>query len=91
MTRFNFFGAVAILSALSASPATAQHMIDEPGLFAFFHPNGDLGIASTRSPMNAQAMAPVSGNNGLARMKMEIRPRSIRAKRAQSIEVGADR
>jgi hypothetical protein len=84
MTRFNFFGAAAILSALSASPASAQHMIDEPGLFAFFHPNGDLGIASTRSPVDAQAMVPVSGNNSLARMRMQIRPHSLRDKRARS-------
>jgi hypothetical protein len=84
MTRFKFFGAAAILSALSASPASAQHMIDEPGLFAFFHPNGDLGIASTRSPVDAQAMVPVSGNNSLARMRMQIRPHSLRDKRARS-------
>jgi hypothetical protein len=83
MTRFNFFGAAAILSALSASPASAQHMIDEPGLFAFFHPNGDLGIASARSPMDAQAMVPVSGNNSLARMRMQIRPHSLHGKRAR--------
>jgi hypothetical protein len=83
MIRFKFFGTAAILSALSASPAAAQHMIDEPGLFAFFHPNGDLGIASTRSPMDAQAMAPVSGNGGLARMRMQIRPHSLRDKRAR--------
>jgi hypothetical protein len=82
MTRFKFLAAAAILSALSATPAMAQHMIDEPGLFAFFHPNGDLGIASTRSPMDAQAMASASGNNGLARMRMQIRPRSIRGKRS---------
>jgi hypothetical protein len=57
-------------------------MIEEPGMFAFFHPNGDLGIAST-PPMNAQAMAPASGNNGLARMRMQTRPHSLRDKRAR--------
>ena len=82
MTRFNVFGTAAILSALSASPAMAQHMIDEPGLFAFFHPNGDLGIASTKSP--ADAMASVPGNGGLARKRMRIRPHSFGDKRARS-------
>jgi hypothetical protein len=82
MTRFNVFGTAAILSALSASPAMAQRMIDEPGLFAFFHPNGDLGIASTKSP--ADAMASVPGDVGLARMRMQIRPHSLRDKRARS-------
>jgi hypothetical protein len=82
MTRSKFLAAAAILSALSATPAMAQHMIDEPGLFAFFHPNGDLGIASTRSP--ADAMASVPGNGDTARMRMEIRPHWLRGKRARS-------
>jgi len=33
-------------------------MIDEPGMYAFYHPNGDLGIGSARPPVDAQAMAP---------------------------------
>ena len=82
MIRFNFFGTAAILSALSTSPAMAQHMIDEPGMFAFFHPNGDLGIASNKSP--ADAMASVPGNGGLARMRMQIRPHSLGDKRSRS-------
>ena len=41
MTKFKFFGALAILSAFNAAPALAQHMIDEPGMYAFYHPNGD--------------------------------------------------
>ena len=58
MTRIPFFGAVVAFSALIGSPASAQHMIDEPGMYAFYHPNGDLGIGSARSPVDAQAMAP---------------------------------
>ena len=42
MTRIPFFGAAVALSALFASHASAQHMIDEPGMYAFYHPNGDL-------------------------------------------------
>jgi hypothetical protein len=41
MTTFKLFGALAILSALTAAPALAQHMIEEPGMYAFYHPNGD--------------------------------------------------
>ena len=63
MTRFKLFVSAAILSALSATQAMAQHMIDEPGMFAFYHPNGDLGIASTRAPADAQAMAPMRNGN----------------------------
>jgi hypothetical protein len=80
MTRFKFFASVAILSALSATPAFAQQMIDEPGMFAFFHPNGDLGIASTRPPVDA--MASLRGNGGMAHLRMMSRPHA--AKRAQS-------
>jgi hypothetical protein len=58
MTMTQFLGAAAVLSVLIASPASAQHMIDEPGMFAFYHPNGDLGIGSTRPPIEAHAMAP---------------------------------
>ena len=56
MTRFKLLGTVAILSMLSATPASAQHMIDEPGMFAFTYPMGDLGIASSRPPADAMAM-----------------------------------
>ena len=58
MSKTRFFGAAALLSVLIASPASAQHMIDEPGMYAFYHPNGDLGIAPPRAPLDAQAMAP---------------------------------
>ena len=58
MTRISLFGAVVVFSALIGSPASAQHMIDEPGMYAFYHPNGDLGIGAARSPIDAQAMAP---------------------------------
>ena len=56
MTRFKLFGAAAIISLLSATPASAQHMIEEPGMFAFTYPMGDLGIGSSRPPAGAMAM-----------------------------------
>ena len=56
MTKTRFFGAATLLSVLIGSPASAQHMIDEPGMYAFYHPNGDLGLGSMRSPIDAQAM-----------------------------------
>ena len=58
MTKTRFFGAATLLSVLIGSPAAAQHVIDEPGMFAFYHPNGDLGIGSARPPVDAQAMLP---------------------------------
>ena len=58
MSKIRFFRAAALLSVLIGSPASAQHMIDEPGMYAFYHPTGDLGIGSQRAPLDAQAMAP---------------------------------
>jgi hypothetical protein len=58
MTSFKFLAAATILSALIASSASAQPVIDEPGMYAFYHPNGDLGMGSSRPSADAQAMAP---------------------------------
>jgi hypothetical protein len=56
MIRFNFVAAAAILAATVASPASAQQAIDEPGMFAFYHPNGDLlHTGSSRPAADAQA------------------------------------
>ena len=76
MTTFKFFGALAILSALNAAPALAQHMIDEPGMYAFYHPNGDPNAGT--APADAMAMAPVHGN---VVMKMKMTPHARRAPR----------
>ena len=46
-------GAAVILSAAVATPALAE-VIQEPGAYAFYHPNGDLGLGSSR-PADAMA------------------------------------
>ena len=67
MTRFKLFSAAVILSAAMAgtmaSQVSAQEAIQEPGNYAFFHPNGDLLHAnSPSSAPDAMAMIPaVSG------------------------------
>jgi hypothetical protein len=78
MTRFKFLGAAAMLSALLATPALAQPMIDEPGLYAFFHPDGDLGIGSAPSPADAVALAPLRGRGVMMKMKMKTHPAHAR-------------
>lgn len=83
MSRFKLFASAAILSALSATPALAQRMIDEPGIFAFYHPNGDLGIASTRRPVDAQAMAPMRNGNKMPALVMRSMHPAV-ARRAKS-------
>ena len=79
MTRLKFLGAAAVLSALIATPAFAERMIDEPGMYAFYHPNGDLGIGSTRP---AEAMASVRSSGNIARLRMGPVSRPV-LKRAQ--------
>jgi hypothetical protein len=69
MTRFKLLGAAAILSLLAATPALAQHMIDEPGMFAFVYPMGDLGIASSRAPADARAMMLMQNGSGMTAMR----------------------
>jgi hypothetical protein len=77
MTTFKFFGALAILSALTAAPALAQHMIEEPGMYAFYHPNGDPNAGTPTAPADAMAMALPRGNR-LMVMKMRIHPAHVR-------------
>ncbi len=58
MTTFKLLGAAAVLSAMIVSSASAQAVIDEPGMYAFYHPNGDvLHAGSSRPAVDAQAMA----------------------------------
>jgi hypothetical protein len=63
MTRFKLFSAAVILSAAMAetmaSQVFAQEAIQEPGNYAFFHPDGDLLHANSPSPApDAMAMMP---------------------------------
>jgi len=74
MTRFKLLGTVAILSLLSATPALAQHMIDEPGMFAFTYPMGDLGIGPSRPAADAMAMQAEPRRKSHVMMTRHARP-----------------
>ncbi len=78
MTSFKFLGAAAILSALIATPTLAEPMNQEPGLYAFYHPNGDPNVGST--PADAMALASPRGN-GVMVMKMKMRSYRIHVRR----------
>jgi hypothetical protein len=47
MAKFTLLGTIAILSTMTAAPALAQAAIQEPGAYACYHANTDLGIGST--------------------------------------------
>jgi hypothetical protein len=57
MTTFKLLGAAAVLSAIIVSQAQAQPVVQEPGLAAFYHPDSNLGMGSSRPVADAQAMA----------------------------------
>jgi hypothetical protein len=74
MIKFGLLGAAAVL-ALAAPPAFAQPVISEPGSFAFYHPDGDLGIGSTPPAADAMASMPIhrSHMHATSRIKIESR------------------
>jgi hypothetical protein len=67
MTMFILAAAIASLSIVTTGSAWAQAAIGEPGLYAFYHPDGDLlharsGNPGARAePRNALAAVPVAG------------------------------
>ena len=69
MTKLTLLSVATILSTTLATAVLAQAVIQEPGAYAFYHPNGDLGIGSTppqrrevvvvgRRTADAMALAP---------------------------------
>jgi hypothetical protein len=78
MTSFKFLGAAAILSALIATPTLAEPMNEEPGLYAFYHPNGDPN-AGTPGPTDAMAMVP--RHKVVMKMKMKAGSYRIHVRR----------
>jgi hypothetical protein len=84
MTRYKLLAAAVILSAATATPVLAQAVIPEPGAYAFYHPNGDLGIGSTRPA--AEAMASVRNSGNMARFRNTSMYHPLRAKRSRSVK-----
>jgi hypothetical protein len=58
MTNFKLIAAAVVLSATIAAPSFAQEAIQEPGAYAFYHPNADV-TAGARPGATSNAMASV--------------------------------
>jgi hypothetical protein len=56
MTSLKVLAAASVLSAVSATTVFAQAAIGEPGLYSFYHPNGDVLHAGSPTPA-ADALA----------------------------------
>jgi hypothetical protein len=71
LTRSKIVGAAAILSMIIATPAFAQAAIQEPGAYAFYHPNADVLNSGQPSPgetAGALASLPFGSSNTYASM-----------------------
>ena len=72
MTGYNMPAAAAILSMMIATPAFAQAAIQEPGAYAFYHPNADVLNSGRRLPAEPSgAMASVPFDIGDSHASME--------------------
>jgi hypothetical protein len=91
MTNFRSLGTVVILSTIFATPALAQPAIQEPGAYAFFHPNGDLGIGSEMAQPHSETYGSILAPNAMPSVSFHRR-RSYASGRirrhAQETEVG---
>jgi hypothetical protein len=66
MSKFSLPGSIAALSAMIETPVFAQAAIQEPGVYAFYHPNASRGLESARPATEVLASLPI--RNGGARM-----------------------
>jgi hypothetical protein len=78
MSRFKLFGAALILSAGTATPLFAQAAIQEPGAYAFYHPDGDL-LHARSAPTVPDAMAMAVPHDGRQMTRHRMRTMSHRA------------
>ena len=83
MTKLKSLTILAVVSALTATPVLAQQAISEPGNYAFFYPNGDLGLGSANT-----ASAQMSSRGSFARMDAGAGSCS-RSRRSNDTAVGA--
>ena len=70
MTSLKTIAAAAVLSALTATPVLAQAAIQEPGLFAFYHPDLDV--------LNGGAPTPAAKAHDLAQLPQSDRHHRVR-------------
>jgi hypothetical protein len=71
MTTSKILRAAAFLSMMTATPVFAQAAIQEPGAFAFYHPDADVLHAGRSTPAEtggAMASVPFGGSNAYASM-----------------------
>jgi hypothetical protein len=84
MTKCKLLAASGILSAAPSTPVLAQAVIQEPGAYAFFYPNADLGFGSR--PTDALASTPLLNSGNMARFRSATVSHPLPARRSLSIK-----
>ena len=80
MTKFIPAIAAALLATAIATPAFAQAAIQEPGAFAFYHPNADV-LAWRQAVRPADSAYAYFGSTVPARDRLSVTPRHRRTAR----------
>jgi hypothetical protein len=81
MTNFRLMGAALVLSVATATSAFAQAAIQEPGAYAFYHPNGDVLHAGSAQPA-ANAFAAFRADTDTVRARSHHRARRAHSRGA---------
>jgi BA14K-like protein len=71
MNSFKTLGATAILSMMVVTPVFAQAAVQEPGAYAFYHPDGDVleaGVSRRREPVATFSAVPLGDSGTRAAM-----------------------
>jgi hypothetical protein len=74
--------AAVLLSAMTVTPVFAQAAIQEPGMFAFYHPNADVLNGGAPTPEAALAAAPAAASEAYAAMESGIGRSSVQRYRS---------
>ena len=78
MSRLKLVGAALVLAAFAAVPVSAQQAVQEPGAYAFYHPNGDVLNAGAPTPTASGFASQTRPADSMAQMQMSVRPHHTR-------------
>jgi hypothetical protein len=73
MINFKVLSVAAVISAVFVGPVFAQAAIDEPGMYAFYHPNADVLHAGSGAPGGQIAAAGTGGAYAMASTRHHTR------------------
>jgi len=79
MTSIKLFGAALVLSVIAVAPVSAQEAIQEPGSYAFYHPNADVLNSGSGGRLASSTIAQPLRSGDVASTQLSVRtPRAHR-------------